>query len=191
VQRRGAVFGRSHGSITLSEDGSVAIKAVGNYTIRTAASKVVMRAGRHYAQFTVMSVGDMFVGVIRPGWNVEGGQIASDVTVADVHGHCFYDTFDGHCLPRDDTWEGMQGAREGDRIGMLLDLDQGSMTVYRNDERLGVMATGLTGEYSWAVTLESEDDSARIDAAPAPASPTTEELAQAVAYAAEQGGEDY
>jgi hypothetical protein len=32
----------------------------------------------------------------------------------------------------------------GDRIGLLLDLDQGSMTVYKNDERLGVMrASGL------------------------------------------------
>ena len=40
---------------------------------------------------------------------------------------------------------------EGTRIGMLLGLDQGSMTVYKNDERLGVMATGLSGEYSWAV----------------------------------------
>eukprot|EP01046_Picozoa_sp_COSAG06_P038611 COSAG06_NODE_4471_length_4220_cov_5.208202_9_plen_40_part_01 len=38
---------------------------------------------------------------------------------------------------------------EGTRIGMLLGLDQGSMTVYKDDERLGVVATGLSGEYCW------------------------------------------
>jgi hypothetical protein len=58
----------------------------------------------------------------------------------------------------------MQGAtEEGDRIGMLLDLDQGSMTVYKNDERLGVMATGLSGEYCWAVSLLVPGCSVRID----------------------------
>jgi hypothetical protein len=68
------------------------------------------------------------------------------------------------------SWEGMQGAREeGDRIGMLLDLDQGTMTVYKNDERLGVMATGLSGEYSWAVALYYGGDSTRIESAALPA----------------------
>ena len=45
-------------------------------------------------------------------------------------GHCFYDTFSRHRFPYagDQDWEGMQCAKEqGDRIGMLLDLDQGSM----------------------------------------------------------------
>ena len=60
-------------------------------------------------------------------------------------------------MPDYRNWEGRQTAREdGDRIGMLLDLDQGSMTVYKNDERLGVMATGMSGEYSWAVGLQSD-----------------------------------
>ena len=59
------------------------------------------------------------------------------------------------------------------------------MTVYKNDERLGVMATGLSGEYSWAVSLRWQGESARIESAPAPASPTAEELAQAIAYARE------
>ena len=92
--------------------------------------------------------------------------------------------------PPTHDWEGMQAAREeGDRIGMLLDLGQGSMTVYKNDERLGVMATGLSGEYSWAVAIYGDNDSVRIETAPAPASPTAEELAQAIAYEAEQEAE--
>ena len=49
----------------------------------------------------------------------------------------------------------MQTAREqGDRIGMLLDLDQGSMTVWKNGEQLGVIqAEGLSGPLCWAVSL--------------------------------------
>ena len=75
------------------------------------------------------------------------------------------------------TWEGMQSAEDdGDRIGMLLDLDQGSMTVYKNDERLGVMMTGgLSEEYSWAVALRYRDSRVRFEAAaiPAPAAAAT------------------
>jgi hypothetical protein len=189
---RGAVFGRSYGSITLSEGGSLATKGFeGRVSLRprwlAAASKAVMRAGRHYAQFTVMSGSGMFFGVIRPGWDVEGGDDAYM-----VHGHCFYHTSGGSCCPGYHGWDGMQAAREqGDRIGLLLDLDQGSMTVYKNDERLGVMATGLSGEYSWAVALYGRHgDSARIEPAPAPASPIAEELARAEADQAEHAGDD-
>ena len=168
--RRGAVFGRSHAEITLSEGGALASRAVpGAWT--AAASKVVMRAGCHYAQFTVVRGIYAMFGVIRPGWDVEGGQDADT-----VDGHCFYFTNSGSRMPGVHEWEGRQDARkQGDRIGMLLDLDQGTMTVYKNDERLGVMATGLSGEYCWAVSLWIHGSSARIDAAETPASPTVEE----------------
>ena len=158
VLRRGAVFGRSHAEMTLSEGGALATIG-GTNTFRTAASKAVMRAGRHYAQFTVVSGTYMMFGVIRPGWDVEGAQDAQR-----VDGHCFYYTYY--------------------RVGLLLDLDQGTMTVYqgKNDERLGVMATGLSGEYSWAVSLILFNNSVRIEAAEAPVSPSAEELKQAAAW---------
>jgi hypothetical protein len=189
--RRAAVLGRSNRNTTLSENGSLATRtmaAVGavGYPHGIAASKVVMRAGRHYAQFTVVSVEQSVVlGVIRPGWDVEGGEDA-----AGVDGHCFYWTADGQRFPGRHDWEGMQGAREGDCIGLLLDLDQGSMTVYKNDERLGVMmATGLSGGYCWALGLgRIQGISARIEPAEAPASPTVEEIAKA--YAAEHDHDD-
>ena len=98
-----------------------------------------------------------------------------------MDGHCFYDTYEGHRFPDYGDWEGMQTAKEqGDRIGMLPDLDQGSMTVWKIDEKLGMMHTdGLSGPYCWAVTVYRRGDSARLDSAPAPASPTEEELAAA------------
>jgi hypothetical protein len=193
LRRRSAVFGRSHDEyMTLSEGGSVATRSEGGSSVGwshgTAASKALMRAGRHYAQFTVVAGMDLWFGVIRPSWDVEGGK--------DTHwvdGHCFYGTFNGHRWPGEHRWEGPHYAREeGDRIGLLLDLDQGTMTVYKNDERLGVMATDLSGEYSWAVSLLWQCTTARIDAAEAPASPTVEaaEVAQAVAYEAAQAQRD-
>jgi hypothetical protein len=103
---------------------------------------------------------------------VAGGKSA--VTVDD---HCFYFTLNGSHSPNGRSWEGMQRTMEqGDRIGMLLDLDQGTMTVYKNDELLGVMATGLSGEYSWAVSLNITGTSVRIEAAAAPACPITEQV---------------
>ena len=107
----------------------------------------------------------MFFGVIRPGWDVEGGV---DETNAD--GHCFYLTHGGQRCPGFEHWEGKQGARAGDRIGMLFDLDQGSITVFKDDVLMGVMVTeGLSGPLCWAVSLSKQQGpSARIESAPLP-----------------------
>ena len=148
--------------MTLSEGGSLATMAMGNpiSSFVTAASKAVMRADRHYAQFTV---GTLF-GVIRPGWDVEGRQHAHH-----VDGHCFYSAYFGRRFPDGLSWEGLQRAKEeGDCIGLLLDLDQGSLTVYKNDERLGVMATGLSGEYCWALSMAYQGCSVRIESTALP-----------------------
>ena len=49
------VFGRTHPHIiTLTENGEVAARTGGGFAWHTAASTVVMRSGRHFAQFTVM-----------------------------------------------------------------------------------------------------------------------------------------
>eukprot|EP01046_Picozoa_sp_COSAG06_P080775 COSAG06_NODE_28013_length_582_cov_0.944099_1_plen_128_part_01 len=128
------MFGRSHEYITLSEGGSFATRGMDTtmgsttYPDFDTASKAVMRAGRHYVQFTVSGGSAVLVGVIRPGWDVEERLEASE-----ANGHCFYDTGDGRGFPGGHSWEGRQRANEeGDRIGLLLDLDQGSMTVYKN-----------------------------------------------------------
>ena len=51
----------------------------------------------------------------------------------ELDGHCFFDAYTGGCwytggYPGGNEWKGVQRAREkGDCIGMLVDLDQGSM----------------------------------------------------------------
>lgn len=51
-------------------------------------------------------------------------------------------------------WEGMERCIWTDNnMGLLLDLDNGTLSVFRNNKRLGVMKEGLTGEYCWMVML--------------------------------------
>lgn len=53
-------------------------------------------------------------------------------------------------------------------VGLLLDLDAGTMTAYLNGRLLGVMATGLTGEYTWAILLDQGYDTGvvRVEVGP-------------------------
>ena len=40
------------------------------------------------------------------------------------------------------------------KIGFGLDLDEGTLDVYKNDQRLGTMRNRLVGEYCWVVSLK-------------------------------------
>jgi hypothetical protein len=83
------VFTRHHLFIELSEDGCVAtrkrtLQAAGpvDASHRTAATNIVMRSGRHYAEFTVLDGVCMFLGVVSSTWNVEVGDSAERVAGA-------------------------------------------------------------------------------------------------------------
>ena len=52
-------------------------------------------------------------------------------------------------------WEGMEGCKAGDIIGLLLNLDEGKLTAYRNNRLLGVMKDGLSGSYCWYVSVSA------------------------------------
>ena len=39
------------------------------------------------------------------------------------------------------------------KIGMLLDLNEGTLSVYKNGRRLGLMKRGLAGRYCWVVKV--------------------------------------
>ena len=52
------------------------------------------------------------------------------------------------------NWEGQESIQETSfKIGMVLDLDKGTLDVYKNDRRLGTMMSGLVGEYCWVVSF--------------------------------------
>ena len=57
-----------------------------------------MRYGRHFVQFTVMDGDAMVLGVIRPGWNVEGG-LSAYKTWRTATASTIYASNGGHCWP--------------------------------------------------------------------------------------------
>merc|ERR1712032_1282902 len=55
----------------------------------------------------------------------------------------------------DPSWDRSTVPR-GSPVGMLLDLDKGTLALYSNNQRLGVLKSGLTGEYCWGVIFIGE-----------------------------------
>ncbi|EJK46340.1 hypothetical protein THAOC_34995, partial [Thalassiosira oceanica] len=130
-------------------------------------SSYVMKSGTHYAEFLI--TGEPYIGIVRPMPGLDAGayqeefdffddncypdfraQISSDWD-SDVHA-CDFSCDDGKMSFTDfdddilgDEWEGMESCQSGDTVGMLLNLDEGTLTVYKNNRRLGVLKVGLSG----------------------------------------------
>ena len=150
-----------------------------SYMMAIAFSNNIMMAGKHYVSFEVYRENgrpNLLVGVMRPG---EAGQSASyNPLLRSFFNHftqregslqynnnincCIYDTFDGCCfshdwdhnsVPSSQNWDGHENLSFPCKIGMLLDLDEGTLSVYKNGRKLGVMKRGLSGHYCWVVVL--------------------------------------
>ena len=141
----------------------------------TAFSNNIMMAGKHYVSFEVHHHRTgLFLGVIRPGeamQNAKGSPLWQDfynnftqrkgsVQYNNIVNCCMYRSFNGHCwssdwegIPDSQTWDGMEEISSPCKIGMLLDLDKGTMSVYKDGRKLGVMKRGLAGHYCWFVSL--------------------------------------
>ncbi|EJK58217.1 hypothetical protein THAOC_21679 [Thalassiosira oceanica] len=139
--------------------------------------RYTMKLGAHYAEFLI--TGAPCIGIVRPMPGLDAGayqenfhwfddllfadflaQRSDDWGDSEVHA-CEFSCDDGtmNCTGWDDeiqfglNWEGMESCQPGDTIGMLLNLDEGTLTVYRNNRRLGVIKDGLSGPYCWYVSL--------------------------------------
>ncbi|EJK73062.1 hypothetical protein THAOC_05339, partial [Thalassiosira oceanica] len=146
------------------------------YGLNTAvASSYVMTTGSHFAEFEI--TGAPFIGVARPMPTLfsDGNYFCyfnrdhfhtllaartDEWGDGNVHA-CQYFCDDGEmlwtCFGSESVggyywihdWEGKEDCRTGDTIGMLLNLDEGTLTVYKNDRCLGVTKDGLSGSYCW------------------------------------------
>lgn len=138
---------------------------------RTAVCKsVVMRGGVHTCDFTVLKGRKVVVGVCKSSYDPSRGPRAT-------HGR---DGWGCHTLGGDfchsladgtqawPKWPGQAGVREGDKLGLRLDLtrpDHGRIEVFKNDARLGTMVTTpeLVGqELCWMVEIEGPGDAVRV-----------------------------
>ena len=143
-----------------------------------AVSSYVMRSGVHYVEFKIIS-GTPKIGIVRPMPNLDADAYAGEsfdwfnndelhpdflAKRSDAWGNgnvhaCEYDCEDGlmHCTDWEgegvgwEGWDGMEECVSNDTIGMLLDMDEGTLAVYKNNHRLGVMKDGLSGSYCWYV----------------------------------------
>ena len=155
----------------------------GIFELATAFSNNIMMAGKHYVSFEA-SHETLFVGVMRPGKVMEGASY--NPLHSDFYEHftqrkgsrqynnnincCMYRAYDGCCLSSDwgegnydaKSWDGMERLSGSCKIGMLLDLDEGTLSIYNNDRRLGVMKRGLAGQYCWAVSLLTRESQVSI-----------------------------
>jgi hypothetical protein len=112
----------------------------------------VMSTGRHAVEFTMVQAETpnyTFVGLARPDIGVQkvGAYKRDKFWGVYANGGALYHA--GRC----DGWAGQQGFEKGDVVGLLLDCDAGTLAVKKNGARLGVAATGRTGELCGAVAL--------------------------------------
>ena len=77
--------------------------------------------------------------------------------------HCsFVDVKDGshhnclHYTTAPDNYDTTFAFGNGARLNFLLDLDEGTLSLYKGRQRMEVLQRGLCGEYCWAVTIEYE-----------------------------------
>ena len=176
---------------------------------KTAISNNIMRSGKHYVTFRKTGRGGLCVGVIRPmrglketkfrgkafsplhakNWPALRSQGSSRWGIKTSIHCCLYKSFNGRCgwsdwsfIPdNNSTWSGQELLSVGEcDVGMLLDLDEGTLSVYVDGRRLGIMKSvsmvvsliwssffiqrntysisivlqGLSGEYCWMALMD-------------------------------------
>jgi len=143
----------------------------------------IMRSGKHSVSFQVNNPsggGTIALGIMRPTtkhittlasihpvrnlsrFSLKKYEILHTDNNVDC---CVMNTHSGNILFRNNwteensveminDWEGKEPTDDASfKIGMALDLDEGTLDVYKNDRHLGTMKTGLVGEYCWVVAL--------------------------------------
>eukprot|EP01046_Picozoa_sp_COSAG06_P019845 COSAG06_NODE_1429_length_9481_cov_30.750986_7_plen_165_part_00 len=146
-----------------------------------------MAEGAHYVEMTLLEqgLGGAMMGVVGQGFDAAGGGLAYESAegwLLSTYTGCL-----GHAGSATD-WEGMpqqDEIKQGDVVGLLLDLGQRTLSVYLNGARRGVMvAPGMTnvdgeavaplaGPLRWAVDV-SHGASVHIERKAPPQSPAAE-----------------
>jgi hypothetical protein len=124
---------------------------------------IELTEGRHYWEVELLSekyMGSIYIGVSRPNLDLVGDYILSDCN-------------DGWFIGGGSLWgngeEGDDeagGFKQGDRVGVLLDLNSGSLLFFKNgvQHSPGYAAGSVTGPVVAAVELVAEDHEVRLHA---------------------------
>jgi hypothetical protein len=146
--------------VTLSEGGAMATKTAGGWSLTT--TEIELTAGKHYWEVKLLSedVVNILVGISRPNLNPTGeywGRECTDswFTVANDGSLC------GNSKYHDDKAGSYQ---QGDRVGVLLDLGNGSLRFFKNGVQHGpgYAAGSVMGPVVAAVQMYYKDSSVRL-----------------------------
>ena len=165
-----------------TNESRTSVRGEGDCPSTSVASNYVMVSGIHYAEFQIDAVSHIGIniGIVRPMPNLDPARFANgnfyflksslfdDFLAArtdewgsgNVHA-CYYNLYTRRMLWTnwageeriELNWEGMEGCEDGDTVGMLLDLNEGTLAVYKSNRRLGVIKDGLSGAYCWCATI--------------------------------------
>ena len=127
----GLLFGLVGSDVRLTRDGTVATRRGSSW--QSAMCTAEMRAGVHYAEFTRGAGSSVMVGVCTSQFHPRHGP-------AKESAQAWLIDADGDLRHAGNFTSGVSlgGYREGDVVGLLLDLTTGSLTVYKDGRRIGV-----------------------------------------------------
>jgi hypothetical protein len=154
--RQGWRWEESGSLIALSGEGLVATKdgTNGDQLEQLVTGGSPVTEGRHYWEVELTAGFELMVGAVRPGLDHDKGHHHTN----DAY---FIGDYNGSLWGNGKSDADKQGPfAEGDRIGVLLDLDAGWMRLYCNGKRCGPGFTeGLTGPLVCAAQMTGADDS--------------------------------
>jgi hypothetical protein len=150
--------------VELSEDGAVATQVEdnkGEEDFSHITTGVELTEGRHYWEVELLSeIFNIYVGVTRPNLDPEGNYINKECgwIIRPCTGRLFGNGKDG---------DGAAGPyKKGDRVGVLLDLNNGSLLFFKNGVQngSGYVAGSVTGPVVAAVELGEANEAVRLHA---------------------------
>jgi hypothetical protein len=147
--------------IMLSEGGAVATQTLKDeYSLTT--TGIELTEGKHYWEVELLSqnVGGTFIGISRPNLDPAGDYLKRECT----NGWFINASFGALWGNGKQSDHGAGEYKQGDRVGMLLDLDNGSLRFFKNgvEHGPGFAAGSVTGPVVHAVQLYKEDSSVQL-----------------------------
>jgi hypothetical protein len=125
-------------------------------------TEIELTEGKHYweVELLLQSVGDIYIGISRPNLDPAGKYFQRDCTDG-----WFIDAYNGSLWGNSKYSNDTAGGyKQGDRVGVLLNLDNGSLRFFKNgvEHGPGYAAGSVTGPVMHAVQMYYKDKSVRL-----------------------------
>jgi hypothetical protein len=166
LQAAGGTIWTEHSpSVTVGEEGQLATKTGGDNKWSTVFGGQQLTAGVHYMEVEVEvggRTGGLLVGIARPGLDTADGKRYDQRKCKDAW---FMSAGSGKLYGNGkDGDDGAGGFKAGDRIGLLLDLDNHSLLFFKNGEKHGpgYSAGSVTGPVVVAMQMYHKGQSGRV-----------------------------